>query len=207
MLDGFLKIEMTHGPSINFWVFDISKWVVLPAMLMFVLHRTSTVLPREYGLSADLGIRDILGTLPLTLFTLFFVGFMTEGFGNLILGYPKPPFSNLETLSALGRLWIVGTFYFSVSAGFCESIFFIGLPWLWVSQAVRMSLWQTRLFAVASALLFGLAHWENGIPSAMGAFAFQLLAIWWYMRLKTLWPIIASHILIDLYYFWPQPTT
>ena len=203
VFDGFIKIQLANSSLIYFWVFDLTKWLILPVALILVLQNISKVLPRDYGLSADLGTTDVVALLPLTTLSLFVVHFLVERITYAILQYPTPPFNNQAALAALGPLWIVGTFYFSVTAGLWESIFFIGLPWLWGRHFCHMSLWRTRGFVIASALVFGLAHWENGIPNVAGGIAFQLYAFWWYLRLGTLWPTIAAHVLIDLYYFWP----
>ena len=203
LLDGFLKIQLIQGPLIGYWAFDVMKWLVLPALLMFAVHRAARVAPRDYGLAADLGARDILSVMPVPLFILFLVGWFTGNIANAMLGYPKPPFSNQEMLSVLGPLWIVGTLYFSVTAGFWESIFLIGLPWLWFSQGRRMPAHSIRIFCLVSALIFAAGHWENGLPNVISVFAFQLCAVWWFVRLQTLWPIIGAHTLIDVYYFWP----
>jgi membrane protease YdiL (CAAX protease family) len=77
------------------------------------------------------------------------------------------------------------------------------LPWLWYSGGTSGSTTTRGVFAIGSALIFAACHWENGMPNAIGAFFFQLLAFWWYLRLRTLWPVIGAHFLIDVYYFWP----
>ena len=202
-VDGFLKIQLLEQPLIYFYFFDILKWLVLPVILMFFVHRNSNVLAREYGLVADLGIADLLIILPAPLIALLLVNFLVTGLAYALLGRPATPFSHQEVLEVLGPLWIVGTLYFSISAGLWESIFYIGLPWLWFSQARRMQQSHINLFYFVSSSLFAIAHWENGLYNVIGAFAFQAYAIWWYFRLKTLWPVIVAHALIDIYYFWP----
>ena len=202
-VDGFLKIDLIQRPLIYFYFFDIFKWLVLPAVLMLLVHRNPQIVARDYGLVADLGMSDIFRILPAPLISLLLVDMFAEQISGALLGWPKPSFSHREMLAALGPLWIVGTFYFSITAGVWESIFCIGLPWLWFSQGRRMWESDIELFYFVSASLFAIGHWENGLPNVIGAFAFQICAIWWFFRLKTLWPIIAAHTLIDVYYFWP----
>lgn len=201
--DGFWKSALLRGPHIWFWAYDLTKWFLLPVLLLALLHRITWLRPRDYGLSADLGKRDIVYVLPLPLLSLFAVNLVATQVSARLLAYPAPPFTFDSVLASLGSLWIVGTIYLSATAGLWESIFLIGLPLLCVSRGQRISKWQLSIFAVGAALVFALGHWENGWPIVIGAFAFQVLAVWWYVRLKTLWPVIGAHFLMDVYYFWP----
>ncbi len=202
LVDGWLKIELLRGPLIHFWIFDLAKWLVLPAVLMLALRRSTDVRPQGYGLTNTHGVGEILALVPLVLITLYIAYALPEYLANRVLGHPKPPFSSPDTLASLGRFQIVGSIYFAVTAGLWESIFIIGLPWLWFSQGATLPRNRTVLFVVVSSLLFALGHWENGLPNVIAAFVFEVCAVWWYLRLKTLWPIIFAHTLIDLYDFW-----
>ena len=91
----------------------------------------------------------------------------------------------------------------SATAGLWESIFLIGLPWFWFSRGRTVSVLHVRLFALTLAIVFAAGHWENGRVNVAAVFAFQLLAIWWYLKLRTLWPIILAHFMIDVICFWP----
>ena len=203
VLDGAWKSTLLNGPHLGFWAYDFAKWMLLPIVLMGVLHQFSAIRPRDYGLSADLGTRDLFYVLPLPLASLFLAHAMAMGIANLAMGWPKPPFAHPEALAPLGKLWIVGTLYLSTTASVWESIFLIGLPWLWYSRGTPGSRTARHFFALGSALVFAACHWENGMPNVIGAFFFEWLAFWWYLSLRTLWPVIGAHFLIDLYYFWP----
>jgi hypothetical protein len=206
LFDGYWKIAFVKGPLINFWAYDIAKWLVLPIALLALLHRLAIVMPREYGLSAVLGKRDILYVLPFPLFSLFIVNFFAVVITHNLVQLPLPSFTYSQMLAPLGPLWIVGTFYLSATAGLWESIFLIGLPWLWFSKGRSVSPLAKCVFAVTTAILFAASHWENGLANVLGALLFQLLAVWWFFRLGTLWPVIGAHFLIDVVHFWPPPT-
>lgn len=204
LVDGIWKIPLSSsGPIINLWIYDLIKWVLVPVALLITLHRLAFVQAREYGLSADLGKRDIIYVLPIPLIILFLTHFITGGVADHVLGYPRPPFDHSNMLGALGRLWIAGTIYLSATAGLWESVFLIGLPWLWFSRGRTVSARATSAFALVISLIFAAGHLENGMPNAIGAFFFQLVAVYWYLRLGTLWPIIGAHFLIDVVYLWP----
>ena len=203
LFDGYWKVAFLSRPLIYFWAYDFAKWFLLPVILLGVLHRLAFVQPRDYGLSADLGKRDILYVLPLPLITLFIINFSAVIASDILLSPPKPPFNHSFILAPLRELWIVGTLYLSATAGLWESVFLIGLPWLWFSRSRVVSTRATHAFILVTGLLFAAGHWENGIANVIGAFLFQLGAVWWYLRLGTLWPTIGAHFLIDVVYFWP----
>lgn len=203
VLDGFWKTTLLQQGVLAYWVFDLFKWIVLPGASLLVLHRLASISPRQYGLSAEFGAGDIFIVSALPLMALFFLHFFSSILAEKIFGYSAPYFANQAALKPLGPLWILGTIYFSATAGLWESIFVIGLPWFWFSRGRSVPIWHARWFALFLSIVFAAGHWENGLANATAAFAFQLMAIWWYVKLRTLWPVIIAHFLIDVIYFWP----
>jgi membrane protease YdiL (CAAX protease family) len=201
--DGLWKPALLRGPMIYFWAYDFVAWVLLPMVLLAALHSLTSISARDYGLSAALGWKDIAYVFPLPLFALFAVNIVAYGVAVRVVDYGEVVFSYRAALESLGPLWLLGAFYLAITAGLCESLFYIGLPWFCLGAKLGVSVWATRGFALVSALLFAAAHFESGMPVVVGAFAFQLVALRWYFKLGTLWPIIGAHALIDLYYFWP----
>ena len=207
LLDGFWKSRLLEGGASRFWIVDFAEWVVLPSVSLWLLHRSAVISGRDYGLAAPLGVKDVLVLVPLAVVTTFIANYF-GGFvlGRILFGYTPGAFQLERALAALGPFWIVGTVYLSATAAVCESIFALSLPWLWFSRGGSVSRRKAISFAVAAAALFALGHWETGLANATGAFMFQLVAVWWYFRLRTLWPIIGAHFLIDLYWLWPPAT-
>jgi len=182
---------------------DFFEWVVLPALTFLLLRRLGSITLRDCGLAGDLRPHELLAALFLCTLTLFLVNlFGGRILGPILFGYPENPFRMDLALAALGPFSTLGVFYLSATAGVCESLFFLALPWLWFSGA-SASRWKGAAFAALSAAVFALGHWETGLASVTGGFLFQLLAVAWYRRLKSLWPIIGAHFLIDLFWFWP----
>lgn len=204
VFDGLWKTPLLKISLLWFWAYDFLKWVVVPAVSLFVLHRLTRISPRQYGLSAEFGIADVVILSALPLITLFFLHFLVFTFVDRAIDHDTSYFYHYDVLKPLGKLWAVGTLYMSAAAELCESLFFIGLPWLWFNRESAATRYQSLSFAFVTACLFATGHLENGIPNASGAFVFQLLAVWWYLKLRTLWPVIIAHFLIDVVWFWPK---
>jgi hypothetical protein len=203
--DGLWKSQLLHGPLVYFWAYDIMAWVVLPLTALLLIHKASIVSGTDYGLSAQLGFKDIIFSIPLPLLVLFVVYWFTRELSRGLIATWPTDFSYTEALKGLGPFSIVGTVYLSATAALWESIFYIGLPWLFFSRSVGTSAWSRRLFIFLTAVLFGAAHFEGGSASVVAGFFFQWVAARCYFKLGTLWPIIGAHALIDVYYLWPWP--
>lgn len=201
--DGFLKIQLMREPIAYFWMFELCKWLLLPMALMWFLHRGSMLTPRDYGMALDEDLKHVLKLSPLPLLTLFPLDLVSSWMAAAALGFPQPPFSYIDTLEPLGPLWIFGALYMSVTAGLWESLFFLNLPWYWLSRGKSVDGRIMVLFINVSAAAFAFCHWENGSPEIIAAFAFGIGAAWWYLVLRTIWPVVIAHCLIDLYVFWP----
>jgi membrane protease YdiL (CAAX protease family) len=202
LFDGFWKAKLVQAAPLAFWAIDLFEWVIVPAASLFFLHRCASISKNDYGLGSGIGSWKAIALFLPCFVTLF----IADDWGTLILGrrlFGDAPgaFRMDLALQALGPLADAGVLYLSATAAVGESLFVLGLPWLWLSQGEKVSRGGAFAFALVSALIFALAHWETGLANMTGAFLFQLLAVWWYFRLKTLWPIIASHFLIDLYFF------
>ena len=204
LADGFWKQRLEHVAVPLFWAVDFVEWLVLPAVSLALLHRLAPISRRDYGLAWP-GARRFAAELFLCTVTLFVANFFGgQMLGPMLFGNPRDAFDLARTLASYKPLAIIGTFYLAASAGVCESLFALALPWLWFSQGESVSRGGKAAFALASSFIFALAHWETGWANATGAFAFQLVAVAWYLRFGGLWPIIGAHFLIDLYWFWPQ---
>lgn len=201
--DGFWKPALLRGPLIYFWAYDFFAWVILPTAALVVLHNATSVSARDYGLSADLGWKDIAFVTPLPLIVLFLVHTFAQVIAGALIGPQASGFSYGDPLAPLGGLRILGVIYLAATAGLWESIFYVGLPWFFVSRYGAPPTAVRRGFLLVSAFLFAAAHFENGLANAIAGFFFQLAAVTWYFKLRTLWPVIGAHALIDVYYFWP----
>ena len=195
-LNGFYLEALGRTSTPLFWLADAMQWVALPAVLLWLVSSKASLQPGHYGL--DLPAMDFW---PLALRTLMV--FVTAGLAfvvarNLswrVLGASAASFQ-LGHHFPSGLSGTVVWIYAAVSAGLMESIFFIGLPWLWYASAYQNP--SEPYFTVAISAFFALAHWEQGMHIAMAAFFAHLVLCKWFFHWKTLWPVVLGHILIDL---------
>jgi hypothetical protein len=201
LADGFWKAKLSKAAPTAFWIVDIAEWILLPALSLWLLHRRAPISFKDYGLIWP-GAGRFVAALFLCTLTLYpITWFGDKIFGPLVLGQSPNAF---HYESALGALSIAEALYLAATAALCESVFALGLPWLWFSQGEPGSKTSRFAFMLTASFIFGLAHWESGWSTVSGAFLFQLGALAWYFGLRTLWPIIGAHFLIDLYSFWPR---
>ena len=204
LVDGFWKAQLSKADPAIFWTVDVVEWIVLPALSLWLMHRAAPLSPRDYGVAWPGTSRFFVALVLCTLTLAFANDFGADNLGRRIFGDAPSAFSFGKLLSTSPVPAFVGAVYLATTAAVCESVFLLALPWLWFSQGRNVSFGGKIAFALAASCVFALGHWENGWANALGALLFQLVAVAWYFRLRTLWPIIGAHFLIDLYLFGPK---
>ncbi|MGZ8218369.1 CPBP family intramembrane glutamic endopeptidase [Methylomagnum sp.] len=53
--------------------------------------------------------------------------------------------------------------------------------------------------------LFAACHSEQGLHGVIAAWVYGLVAALLYVRLRSLWPLVFGHFVIDMIEFWPNP--
>ncbi len=183
-----------------FWSVDVVQWVLLPALFLWLLARRGDIRPAQYGLEWPVTRPRalVLGTLAV-LVTSGPAFFLTH---DLIWEWQGQP-TGLFDYPGMFPDGLAGTIiwiYSSLTAGIVESIFYIGLPWL-LFASLRPD--GSRLVLVlALSAVFASVHWEQGSAALIGAFCSQAVAWFWYFRLRSLWPLVGAHVIIDLIAFW-----
>ena len=179
-----------------FWLADFVQWIILPAILLWLLAKKASIFPRHYGLDTTAMRWDSLALRSLAvLCTAGLIYFASYKLSWQLLNHPSGYFTFPGVFPG-GIMGTVVWLYSAATAGLIESIFFIGLPWL-LYHNIRSD--PSRIaFTLITSLVFALAHWEQGPHNIIAAFCFNLAACAWYFRLDTLWPLVAGHTLVDL---------
>jgi membrane protease YdiL (CAAX protease family) len=221
--DGFFLPQLVRD-TWTFAAYDVVKFVVLPgAMFLFLRHR----LQLRFADVCFIGRGSAYHGWELAILTFWWAGFLYVVF---LLGEPlvmiplgllltllqwilsllvELPEIDLQFASQFGYnmalpdnaiLRAAVALFFSLTAGVVEEIFFRGLFRQIVSALLGPTAVKTYIFG--SALIFGLAHWEQGSVGLYRATAFGLAAAILFLKLGDLRPLILAHALIDLYIFW-----
>ena len=221
--DGFFLPVLVRYPA-QFWLYDAAKFVFIPAACLLLFHRYFHIHPTAYfftGRAVDYRGWEWLGVTFLSALMLAVVYFVAYPVLAILLLAPLAlvrwmlslwldlPAISLHYEAVFGYgvalpddriLRAIVAVFFSITAGVVEEIFFRGL----LRQAVAALLGQraVKTYIVFSALIFGLAHWEQGSAGLVAATSFGLCAAWLYLKLGDLRPLIVAHTIIDLYIFW-----
>lgn len=223
IVDGLFLPELVRNTG-AFVVYDLVKFIVLPGMMLWFLHRRLQLGFAELCL---IGRGSAYRGGELAVLTFWWAGFLYvvfllgEPLVMIPLGLLLAPLHWLLSLivelpdfdlafSSQFRygvalpdhavLHALVALLFSATAGVIEEVLFRGLFRQMISALLGPNAVKTYIFG--SALLFGLAHWEQGSEGLYRATAFGLAAAVLYLKLGDLRPLILAHALIDLYIFW-----
>ncbi|MBU1352354.1 MAG: CPBP family intramembrane metalloprotease [Gammaproteobacteria bacterium] len=194
--NGIYLSAMGQGSALFFWMLDGVQWIVLPVALIALLAHKGALYPEHYGLASpgkNLWPLALQGLLIFVIAGLVFI--VVRNLSWRVLG-PSPGNFQLAQFFLQGVAGTALQIYAAVSAGLVESIFFIGLPWLWYANA-RSKPSKLHFMLIASAI-FALAHWEHGRHIMIAAFCLHLVLCKWFFQWNTLWPVVLGHTLIGL---------
>jgi hypothetical protein len=195
-LNGFYLSAAGHAGALFFWAVDGCQWIVLPAAVLGLLAHKGSLRPKHYGLAPPGKTFWPIALQGLTVFiTAGLVFVVARNLSWRVLG-PSPGSFHLAHFFPHGLAGTALQLYAAISAGLVESIFFIGLPWLWYSNTREKP--STLHFMLTMSAIFALAHWEHGRHIVIAAFCVHLVLCKWFFRWNTLWPVVLGHTLIDL---------
>jgi len=198
-INGIYLAALARINLLLFWAADFIQWIVLPTFILVFVAKKAGVLPKHYGLDTS-ALRwqlQILGTLGVFI-TAGLTFYFARNWAWQLFGRPTG-FFTFPGVFPSGPMGTVIWLYSAVTAGVVESVFFIGLPWLWYRN---IKVIPSRVsFALVASAVFAIAHWEQGPHIVAAALLFNLVACAWYFKLGSLLPIVAGHTLVDLVAF------
>ena len=201
-LDGYIKADLYRLYPLYFWVFDFTKFVLVPGLCLAALATWSGVKPRHYGLGwPALTKTEFLTIAVLVTFTMQVVYYYASYLSWRILAGATPPqFNYSETIppGLAGKLVAV---YFAATAALVEEIYYRGLTWRLLEGSFSPGV-RKIVYTLGAASFFAAIHWENGSPELIATFAYGVAACLWYLRLRNLWPLVLAHFVIDLWFYW-----
>lgn len=203
MINGIYNKVLSENSPWLFWTADFLGWIVLPSMILFYIYRYYGIGLHDYGLvklNTAYKRREMLNW---TLISTFILSIYYFAFGWLAWRFIDTP-ANVFSYGAMvpqGNARYFTIVYFALTAAVFEEIFFRGLIWRLVySSAIKFN--KSIVYVIISSLLFGLVHWENGLPEVISTTIFGVVACILYLRLRNLLPLMIAHFFIDMVNFW-----
>lgn len=203
LANGLYLAYLYNLNPIAFWVADVTQFVVLPAIVLCLLYKAYGIIPKDYGLAGSNKIYPAWEMVGAGIFSALLLLTIPSFFwylGISIFGTGDHKFL-FESVVPEGILHLPVVLYLSLTAGFVEEVFYRGLLWTAFLKIGPVK-FRKSLYVILGSFVFAALHWEQGVAGTISAFVFGVLAAILYLQLRNLWPMIAAHTLVDIYYFW-----
>lgn len=207
LFNGLYNPMLAAHPPL-FWALDVASWILLPGSLFYLFFVQGWVDLRPLGLTLPPWTRQrfLRFTLACALATLALhasvVGMDAWGehllqTGVLARDYGATGFGYKQMIPAEGGVRILILAYLAASAGIVEEILYRGV--------LRQFFGDTRLemarYVLISSLIFSAVHWEGGVTALITAFAAGVVQSLLFLRLRSLHPLMAAHVAVDVFSF------
>jgi len=194
-----IKGSIYQFSPVAFWLFKISLGSVLPLLAMWVLAKKFAISPQRYGLSFPPRMNwDLFGLSILVAATIAAAYLLAFKLAWVYLWqYVELPAITYSQALPTGIWHLPAVLAISFDAGFCESVIFIGLPWLLFRDSCRSTTGKVA-FAVVTSVIFGACHRGNGFHEVIAVTFFGLAAVFWFLKVRDLWPVVIGHGLVDV---------
>lgn len=204
MINGVYNGALAKMEPWLFWLVDVLGWIVLPSVILYYIYRYYGISLRDYGftkLTSSNQRREIISWSFLATFILSIYYFSFGWLAWEFIAAPTSPAFSYGGMVPEGDTRYIAIFYLAATAAVFEEIFFRGLIWRLVySSSTPYN--KAVVYVAVSSILFGLIHWENGVPEIFASMVFGIVACVLYLRLRNLTPLIIAHFVIDMVNFW-----
>jgi len=203
LINGVYNASLSEASPLLFWLVDMLGWIVLPSAILYYIYRYYGIGLRDYGFTALNSAYQRREIISWSFLATFILSIYYFAFGWLAWEFIDSPISSFSYGGVVpeGDSRYLAIFYLAITAAIFEEIFFRGLIWRLVySSALPYN--KSVIYVVVSSVLFGLVHWENGVPEIFAAMVFGIVACVLYLRLRNLIPLIFAHFCIDVFNFW-----
>jgi len=200
MLNGFWTAPLFQYSPTLYWTIDILSHFIVPLIVLYGLAKMYRLYPAGYGFIAPGGVTrwaDLIG-LTLIVGAMLWISYVpVSAMLGQLFGSELSAFTYFNVLPESGATRVLVGIYFSVSAGLFEEIMYRALPWVYFSKLTTART-PVVSYAFVSSILFGFAHWENGVHEICATFVLGFVACMLYAKIRNIWPFVIAHTWIDL---------
>jgi membrane protease YdiL (CAAX protease family) len=199
LLDGFTKPALATIPAI-FWVYDLTKWVVLPAVTLFTMHMWCGARASDFDLQGP-GQRWSLTQLSAlsVLFSMLAMSYF--GFRALAARFlPTEGNFDLGALLPVGEAHLLVVVYLCLTAAVVEELFYRGVLLETIAPA-GAGVGRATAYVALSSTLFAFSHFESGAAEVLATGLYGVVAAVFALRVRNLWPLIIGHFITDFVAF------
>lgn len=199
LLDGFTKPALATTPPL-FWTYDITKWVLLPAVTLFAMRVWCNARTADFGLE---GPGQRWSAAQLSALTVLFSALAMSYFGFQTLAvrlFPGGGTFDLGELMPPGSAHLPVVLYLCVTAAFAEELFYRGVL-LEAMAPTGAGLGRAAGYVAFSSTLFGLSHFESGTAEILATGLYGAVAALFALRVRNLWPLMVGHFATDFVAF------
>lgn len=199
LLDGFTKPSLALSPRL-FWIYDVTKWVLLPAVTLFAMRVWCGTRLSDFGLH---GPAPRWSLTQLSALTVLFTALATSYFAFQLVGaqfLPGGATFNLGAVLPEGAARLPTILYLCITAALIEELFYRGVL-LEAMAPVGAGPGRATAYVVVSSALFGVSHFEGGAVEIFATGLYGVVAAVFALRVRNLWPLIVGHFAIDFVAF------
>jgi len=204
LLNGSYQPSLLAAGAGWYWLADLAHFVLVPALLVAWLRRHGRWRPAELGLAwpdPRWGVGELAGlALASTLVFALCYEVGREALVALLPAAPPAPSPDVP-LPVAGTARALTVAYLALSAALVEEVTYRALPWCWARRALAPR-WRVPVYVLSSSVVFGLIHEEQGLAAIIATATLGAAACQLYLRMGSLWPLVAAHLAVDLWSFW-----
>jgi membrane protease YdiL (CAAX protease family) len=200
LLDGFTKAALATSPTL-FWTYDVTKWVLLPAVTLFAMRVWCGARAADFGLH---GPGPCWSPAQLSGLCALFTALAMSYFAFRSLAAPfftSNPSFELEELLPEGAARLPAVLYLCATAAVVEELFYRGVL-LEAMAPLGAGVGPAIVYVVVSSTLFGLSHFESSAAEVLATGLYGVVAAVFALRVRNLWPLIAGHFVTDFVAFY-----
>jgi membrane protease YdiL (CAAX protease family) len=198
LINGFYNQQLIEVSLPIYYLIRLISTLFIPLIGIIILSKKCSYNRTDFGLVISNKLKSIWGILLATfmvaLFWYFFPIFYYQRLEHLLIKLFPTDFLKMPFQVTASKYSILLSIFLAISAGFFEEIYYRSI----LFKILKDRKMNTVLIILLSSLIFTSAHWESGIHYLPLVFMTTVFLMWFYAKFRTVIPLIAVHIIVDL---------